>query len=204
MNNKEQIMIDGVDVGGCKYYLRNVHKSCGQGLVDCEGKDCMFKQLIRKTQKYEALTNTNRIHAEIIEELNNKYNDLKEDYKELEQRHNGAFQDFERLKQECEELKEKLKTAENDAIVRFVERNIQCVSPTNCRFVNLRKQECEQKQKIIEELKKEAKRISANYIKDEARYRKALEEIEEECNYAPMCDTEFSQRVLDIINKAKG
>lgn len=35
-------------------------------------------------------------------------------------------------------------------------------------------------------------------------YKKALDEIEEECNYAPMCDTEFSQRVLDIINKIKG
>lgn len=34
-------------------------------------------------------------------------------------------------------------------------------------------------------------------------YKKAIEEIEEECNYAPMCDTEFSQRVLDIINKTK-
>ena len=34
-------------------------------------------------------------------------------------------------------------------------------------------------------------------------YRKALEEIEEECNYAPMCDTEFSERVLTIINEIK-
>ena len=59
--------------------------------------------------------------------------------------------------------------------------NIYCRDNANCLFKQLARktQECEQKQKIIEELKKEAKRISANYIKDEARYRKALEEIEE-------------------------
>ena len=75
-------------------------------------------------------------------------------------------------------------------------------------------QECEQKQKIIEELKKEAKRISANYIKDEARYRKALEEIEkyqkrncEVCSFAETkkCDIRCQVFViLDIVNKAKG
>ncbi len=52
---KEQIIIDGVDVSGCKYYLHNLHKSCGEGLVDCQGKDCMFKQLARKTQECEEL-----------------------------------------------------------------------------------------------------------------------------------------------------
>ena len=52
------IYLDGVNVGGCKYYLRNIHKNCGQGLVDCEGKDCMFKQLARKTQECEELKNT--------------------------------------------------------------------------------------------------------------------------------------------------
>lgn len=34
-------------------------------------------------------------------------------------------------------------------------------------------------------------------------YRKVIEEIKEECDYAPMCDTEFSERVLDIINIIK-
>ena len=76
----------------------------------------------------------------------------------------GINKQLARKTQECEELKEKLKTAENDAIVRFVEKNIQCVSPTNCRFVNLCKQECEKKQNIIEELEKKLKEISANYI----------------------------------------
>ena len=56
MTDKE-IMIDGVDVYGCKYYLRNTHKNCGVGLVDCEGKDCMFKQLAHKTAECEELKN---------------------------------------------------------------------------------------------------------------------------------------------------
>ena len=49
----KQIIIDGVDVSGCNYYLHNIHKSCGVGLVDCKGKDCKFKQLARKTAECE-------------------------------------------------------------------------------------------------------------------------------------------------------
>ena len=65
---------------------------------------------------------------------------------------------------------------------------VRCLKEENKKL----KQECEEKQKIIEELKKEAKRISANYIKDVTRYRKALEEIEE-----------LQETIFDIINKAK-
>lgn len=125
MTDKEQIIINGINIFdtldewadlisqnwcSAEYLTAEIIKNHILGIN---------KQLARKTQKYEALTNTNRIHAEIIEELNNKYNDLKEDYKELEQRHNGAFQDLERLKQECEqkqkiieELKKQLETSE--------------------------------------------------------------------------------------------
>ena len=79
-----------------------------------------------------------------------------------------------------------------------------------------------EKQADIEELKKEAKRISANYIKDEVRYRKALDEIEklaiktnrDLCNNCGWVNTiscipsEYIcgdiKQILDIINKAKG
>lgn len=84
MTDKEQIMIDGVDVSGCRYYLRNIHKSCGQGLVDCEGKDCMFKQLARLKEENERL----------------KYNN---DYQV------GALErTIDELREECEELKRKV------------------------------------------------------------------------------------------------
>ena len=96
MTDKEQIIIDGVDVSGCLFYQSNFEEDydvrikhfCSNWHNCCKSsnnQNCYFKQLARKTQEYER---------------------LKEDYKELEQRHNGAFQDFERLKQECEELKE--------------------------------------------------------------------------------------------------
>ena len=101
MTDKEQIIIDGVDVSECifldivneRLWCDNVNISAiGKSqcpYVDCfKNPDCYFKQLARKTQEYT---------------------ELKEDYEELEQRHNEAFQDFERLKQECEELKEKYK-----------------------------------------------------------------------------------------------
>ncbi len=53
MVDKEQVMIDGCNVSKCRYYLHNLYKSCGEGLVDCEGKDCIFKQLKRKEQECE-------------------------------------------------------------------------------------------------------------------------------------------------------
>ena len=90
---KEPIIIDGVDVSGCKYLGKG--RICNaereeDGYTDwacCnpELNDCYFKQLARKTQECE---------------------NLKEDYEEVEQRHNGVFQDFKRLNQECEELRD--------------------------------------------------------------------------------------------------
>lgn len=78
--SKEPIIIDGVDVSGCKYYLRNIHKSCGQGLVDCEGKDCMFKQLARKTQECEELKER-KLKLELNENHNkNEIKKLKKTY----------------------------------------------------------------------------------------------------------------------------
>ena len=65
MTDKEQIMIDGVNVGGCKY-LNTFSDSDGYhyycDLADdikneyCEHyRDCYFKQLARKTQECEEL-----------------------------------------------------------------------------------------------------------------------------------------------------
>ena len=65
MTDKEQIMIDGVNVGGCKYL--NTFSDCDGyhyycDLADdikneyCEYyKDCYFKQLARKTQECKEL-----------------------------------------------------------------------------------------------------------------------------------------------------
>lgn len=73
-------------------------------------------------------------------------------------------------------------------------------------------QECELKQQIIDELGSECKRISANYIKDEKRYLKALEEIEglamnlrTRTDYHSLDEVNVDiENILDIIRKAKG
>lgn len=121
MTNKEQVIIDGVDISRC-VYRDSENRCCCDSSKKNEGEErltgrggcaynpnCYFKQLARKTQELELLKRTNKIHVDTLEQLSNKYNDLKDDYRELQQRHNGAFQDFEKLKQECEELKNKIK-----------------------------------------------------------------------------------------------
>lgn len=48
-------IINDVEVEGCKYFLNNEHKTCGEGLVDCDGKDCLYKQLKRLEKENEEL-----------------------------------------------------------------------------------------------------------------------------------------------------
>lgn len=153
MTDKEQIIIDGVDVSGCELYSKYREKYC-EWHLPCQGQSCSYKldwalkQLAHKTQECE---------------------ELREDYEELKQRHNGAFQDFERLKQERRELEIKNVTLQN-------------------RYQQV-----------------------AGATTEAARYRKALEEIEEEikkyqCDncedyHCASCDM---KDILDIIKKAKG
>lgn len=62
--HKEQIIIDGVDVSGCKYYKHNDENSGWSSCISkdeehihavnplcCEKEDCLFKQLARNTQE---------------------------------------------------------------------------------------------------------------------------------------------------------
>ena len=53
MKDKEQTIIDGVDVAGCKYFNRFRNICHNKNLCcDCEkNQDCYYKQLARKTQK---------------------------------------------------------------------------------------------------------------------------------------------------------
>lgn len=84
MTDKE-IIIDGVDVSKCEYFNRfrnichNKNLSC-----DCEkNHECYYKQLKRKTQEYELLVRTNKIHVDTLDQLNNKYIDLEQECEEL-------------------------------------------------------------------------------------------------------------------------
>ena len=109
---KEPIMIDGVDVSECKYYLCNTHKNCGVGLVDCEGKDCMFKQLARKTQlSIKQSKELIRLRKE-LQESTVKNRNLKQECDELISEKDFYLQKIEVLDQECEELKKQFETSE--------------------------------------------------------------------------------------------
>lgn len=74
----KEIIIDGVDVSGCKYYKHNDENSGWSSCISkdeehihavnplcCEKEDCLFKQLARKTQECNELKIEN-------EELNNR------------------------------------------------------------------------------------------------------------------------------------
>lgn len=64
MKDREQIIIDGVNVGECKHYERHSFYDCNEtcednGAIVCtnceDNPDCYFKQLARKTQECEGL-----------------------------------------------------------------------------------------------------------------------------------------------------
>ena len=90
MTNKEQIIIDGVDVSQCEFYIyyssdRYPHR-CGMhkdmfgmpvccDIADC-CKDCYFKQLARKTAECEELKKEIINKNEKIKELRLSVSDL--------------------------------------------------------------------------------------------------------------------------------
>ena len=100
--DKEQIMINGVDVGGCRFYQIKANKLypkaqyCGSMRnIFCEDNpNCYFKQLARKTQE--------------CEELKEKYLNLKEQNGSFIVQLNTVNERLDQLKAENEELKKQL------------------------------------------------------------------------------------------------
>ena len=100
MNNKEQIMIDDVDVSGCESIehhslnpitLANEFLStpmCRAYQSKCEGRNCYFKQLARKTQELEQYKKSKQAS-----------------YETMQREWNKATLENRKLKHECEELK---------------------------------------------------------------------------------------------------
>lgn len=78
MTDKEEIIIDGVDVSGCGHLVDKDACGCMDcQSVECEkNPNCLFKQLARKTQECEELKeqlNFVRTHRIVIEAERNLY-----------------------------------------------------------------------------------------------------------------------------------
>lgn len=196
---KEQIMIDGVDVSGCEFYQIEANELypkaqyCGSmGNAFCEDNpNCYYKQLARKTQEYKELE---------------KYAQAQENQRET------YYKEFLKLSQENEELKRKLSNQE-----QLYQNEIEIY---NQSCLQLRQ---ENDDLYLERLALNTANSGINAlleVKEQEcdRYRKALEEIEkytkkyfcENCEdfntpeYSSHCEFCEYQEYFDIINKAKG
>lgn len=191
MTDKEQIIIDGVDVSGCKYlpYCNDKQGNCGFE------SNCYFKQLARKTQEYEK---------------------LKEDYKELEQRCDelGTFCDgiytIFPVDDECDITDEEhlliikeLNRWNEDAFKCWEELND--ILHGDYRYYGI------DPEYIVDLVKKKLRLRFANKLREYSRYRKALEEIKKVCikdtrEFADGTTVRYDalDDILDIINKVKG
>ncbi len=194
MTDKEQIIIDGVNVSRCKFFNDITESYYCFGIPCKDRPNCYFKQLQRSVVRIKDLEERIMGHSKTVEEYCDRLarktqecENLKEDYKELEQRHNGAFQDFKRLKQEHEELKKYLKEIGVNLGLNVdtgiigegaFEHWVVVSSSINYAIENLQ-QECEQKQNIIEE----------------------IEEYCKKCQILDLFGLASSEKILDIINK---
>lgn len=199
--SKEQIMIDGVDVSGCRYgeIEKDVFKcSCEYNVRSAsmfckDNPNCHYKLYKRKEQEYEELRQYHNKCCEEFEKekqnLIDRYNQFSKDFF-IGKYCKKEYCDLLKAKeQECEELKREIdlyKTwyrAKHDDI-----RNL----------LGSYRKECEELKKIKSTLKK------------------ALDEIAEHCEkviknlttYDDVYDANISIEALhnisDIINKAKG
>lgn len=117
MADKEQIIIDGVDVSGCAYfdYENEGTRECDAYSNECEANNCYFKQLKRKEQECKKLNNKIIDMNSIIEDaainLGNKdftLYDLPFEIKKLSQECENLKAEEKYLKQCCQKAGEEL------------------------------------------------------------------------------------------------
>ena len=175
MTNKEQIMIDGVDVNRCIDFNKRDKVSCYHILYDkCnENPNCYFKQLARKTQlsieqSKELIRLRKKLQESTIKNRNLKQEceQIKEKYEALRLENEEGYEIVAELKHECEELKKELNGSEKWRI--------------------------------------KAESLNEKLELKNTCYRKALEEIEEYINQYEMLGKLNIKYILNIINKAKG
>lgn len=201
MTNKEQIMIDGINVTNCNHIIAYdpppeqgtwggaIHKgACKIYSKDCKyNPDCDYKQLARKTQECEELRKKEFISNPV-------------------EAYENVVKQLARKTQECEKLKEKNALLETQMAFNLSEMEIKLGNEIN-RSETLLKE-----LKRFDKIKDEFREMSEKLKTENTHNRKALEEIEEyikkdcgcECiDCLEQWDCRFED-ILDIINKAKG
>lgn len=84
MTDKEQIIIDGVDVSECNFL--HVEGICTSDSYFCEGHiNCYFKQLVRKTQECENYKKRAVCFKDVNKQLGYKYLTIKQKCEELKE-----------------------------------------------------------------------------------------------------------------------
>lgn len=116
MTENKPIMIDGVDVSGCKKLDREYapnypeiggydwFNECKETSTDCQGRNCLFKQLARKTQECEKKS----------WEIGNLGYKIKNQRKEINER----LKQLKAKEKECEELKKANIHIDNNRMVK--------------------------------------------------------------------------------------
>lgn len=188
MTDKEKIIVDGVDVSGCRYYSAE-HKldfsNCGH---ICEGTECKYKrlwykkQLKRKEQECEELK---KLKDEVYKE-NKRIRKLLALEKPL-------IETLSNIDIIVAKFRSNQKEDKYINIFEDIKRVVKAIDEFNNNNVQSPTLEISKFEKILETNK----------------YKQALDEIEQYCNHK-FCDKfgEFTElinkkSILDIINKAK-
>lgn len=184
MTDKE-IIIDGVDVAGCKYFNRFRSICHNKNLCcDCEKNwDCYFKQHARKTQECEELKKT----------VLTKCPNCNSEY--LTSKGIELYEENKKLKKECEELKEENQKLEMQLCNDCGERddyNIPCKMIRDLDY---------DLQKEIEENDRYLKALEE--IEEELKEDIYCESQECGCDDSEECLRCTKNLILDIISKAK-
>ncbi len=155
MTDKEQIMIDGVDVSGCEYTCNTAFgkKGCKHPMMKniyCfKNPNCYYKQL--QKEKFENLNN-----KQMVESAENLINENSELYKSLKEK-----------EQECEDLKLCLQQSKdnNKSILKLLVTNFisscdKCPDNKNGYCIGI--DECSSKcfKKLLDIINKEKDRLN--------------------------------------------
>ena len=223
MTDKEQVIIDGVDVSKCNFailpkdscpaksrpYAREISciacKEHNTILNYCKNNpNCYFKQLAHKTRECEKYEKRAVCFKDVNKQLGYKYLTIKQECESLKK-------DYAELEQECERLKSYGATLLADKNAMEIGRDDYM---QRCKQLEQECEELKEKNKVLQKLVSELEYNTQTGIELNDRYCNALEEIEkivnepcvadaqEDCKH---CDNWCEHKdILDIINKVKG